>query len=127
MGKRMSPESAGGIGKKVAQNFGKAEFERVKERVDESTEGFKVEAAEKIEELAEQLRNLGHRFESDNEAGKIARQLERTADYVRFRKTTDIGEDTVAMIKESRAFWIAAGLLVGMVIYRAVKTAREDE
>jgi hypothetical protein len=121
----MSPESVTGIGKKVAQNYGKAEFGRIKDHLDESTEGFKLEAAEKIEALAEQIRDLGQRLETDQEAGKIARHLEKTADYVRFRKTTDIGTDAVSAIRESRAFWIAAGLLVGILIYRSTRNKEE--
>ena len=115
------------VGKKVAQNFGRAEIGRVKDQVDETTEGFKIEAAGRIEDLAQHIRGLGDTLHSEREAGKIARRLEKTADYVRYRKTSDIGKDTVSMIRESKAFWLAAGLLVGMIIYKSARLKSERE
>jgi hypothetical protein len=117
----MSPESKAGMGKRAAVNFGKAELDRVKDRIDESTEGFKFEAAQKIESLAEQIRHLGEDSKAHAEAGSIARRLERTADYLRYRPTSDIAEDALDTVRESKAFWIAAGLLVGILIYRSVR------
>jgi len=123
----MRPESIGDIGRKTAKNIGKAEIDRTKERVDESTEGFKVQAAQRIEALAEQIRDLGRDLDYGGEAGAIARRLERTADYLRYRPTSRIGSDALELIKENKALWIAAGLLVGMLIYRSTQSRSKPE
>ncbi len=91
---------------------------RAEKRIDEATEDFRREAAAKMEALAEQIRELGGRFDRHTEAHHLARRLERSSDYLRYRPTSRIAGDAWDTVRRSPVVWVGGGLLAGLVVYR---------
>jgi len=94
---------------------------RLRDRVEPPADQFKDETAEHIENLAEQVRTLGRKLDRRDEAHRVARRLERTADYLRFRPSAEVGADVWRVMKRSRALWIAGGLMGAYVAYRFMR------
>lgn len=114
-------------GKAVAKGVVHGQFDRATGRFDESTQKFKGAAAGKIESLAEQIRELGDQFEHGGEANAIARRLEKTADYIRYRPTSDVAADAWDITKRYHLLWWAGGLLAGVVAIRLATRARHEK
>ncbi len=93
---------------------------RVAERVEAGSESFRLNAAEMVESVAHQIRDLGARFERPDEAHMVARRLERTSDYIRYRPATRVAGDALRSVRSSRAVWIAGGVLTGLIVHRLV-------
>lgn len=93
---------------------------RAEARIDEATESFRREAAAKMESLAEQIRELGGRFDRHAEAHHLARRLERSSDYLRYRPTSRIAGDALDTVRNSPVVWVGGGLLAGLLLYRVV-------
>lgn len=111
-------------GRSVARGLTVDQAQRVSSRIEESASGLKSETGRRIESLAAQIRNLGRELDSPLEAGRLARELERTADYVRYRRSTDIAADTWRFLKRSRAVWVAGGLAAGLLVYSLTRRSR---
>jgi len=94
----------------------------IQDRIEPAADQFKEEAAELIEELATRVRQLGHKFDRTRKAHSVARRLERTADYLRYRSSGDVVEDGWQAVTESRALWIAGGILGGFLAYRMTRS-----
>lgn len=95
--------------------------------IEKSADGFKGEAADLIESLADQIKDLGRQFERSEEAAGVARRLEKTADYIRYRPAAEVAGDTWAVVKRYRLLWITGGLLGGIIIARlAQKRLKES-
>ena len=93
---------------------------RVADRVEAGSESFRLNAAEMVESVAHQIRDLGARFERPDEAHRVARRLERTSDYIRYRPATRVAGDALRSVRDSRAVWAAGGVLAGLIAYRLI-------
>ena len=114
-------ESRGGLGRTIARGIAQHQTSRVKERIEDSTADFRVEAGARIEEMAEQIRQLGRRFENTDEAHQVARRLERFADYLTFRPSAEIAADAWSAAKRHHLLWIAGGMFGAVLLYRILK------
>lgn len=94
--------------------------------IDKSTENFKGEAASMIESVADQIKDLGLQFDRGAEAAGVARRLEKTADYIRYRPTAEVAGDTWEVVKKYRLLWITGGLLGGIIIARLAQRRLKD-
>jgi hypothetical protein len=119
-----SEESRGGLGKSIVKGIAQHHASRVKERVEGSTVDFRVEAGARIEGLAEQIRQLGKRFENTDEAHLVARRLERLADYLRFRPSAEIAGDVWASAKRHHVLWIAGSMFGAVLLYRVLRRSK---
>ena len=119
-----SDESRDGLGKTIAKGIAQHHASRVKERVEDSTVGFRVEAGAKIEGLADQIHQLGKRFENTDEAHLVARRLEKLADYLQFRPSAEIAADAWAAARHYHVLWMAGGMLGTVLIYRMLRRDR---
>lgn len=111
-------------GKVVLKGVSHDQKDRLKGRVETSTSGFKAEASDRLEVLAGQIRQLGEKFESLEEAASIARRLEKTADYLRYRPSVDVASDAWEAARRARLLWIVGGMAAGFLIYRLLKKDR---
>ena len=108
-----------GLGRKVVRGVAQHRASRVAKSIDDSTQEFRLEAGEKIEALATQIRQLGQRFESVSEAHRVARRLERMSDYLRFRPSEEIAADAWEAVRKYHLLWITGGILGTVLLYRA--------
>ncbi len=113
-------------GRTVIRGVTKERISRVGEQIETGTSGLKSESGRRIESLAAQIRRLGDELESSSEAGRIARELEKTADYLRYRRTSDIAEDAWNVVRNNRAFWVAGAFLGGALVYSVVRRVRRE-
>ena len=104
----------------AAETVARGTAVRAEERLDEATESFRREAAAKMEALAEQIRELGGRFDRHTEAHHLARRIERSSDYLRYRPTSQIAGDAWDTVRKSPVVWVGGGLLAGLLLYRAM-------
>jgi hypothetical protein len=111
-------DQLGKVGRTFAKGVTAEKTELLKDRIETSTSRFKSEASDRIESLAAQIRSLGQQFEADEEAASLARNLERTADYLRYRPTAEVAADAWEVTRKYRLLWWAGGLLAGVIIYR---------
>ena len=109
------------VGNTVVRGVAREEVHNLRVRARHGADGFKAEAAERVENLAGQIRDLGHRFDREHEAHAIARRVERSADYLRYRRTPDVAGDAWRLVRSSPAVWVAGGLLAGFVLYRVAR------
>ena len=73
-----------------------------------------------MEALADQIRELGGRFDRHTEAHSLARRIERSSDYLRYRPTSQIAGDAWDTVRSSPVVWIGGGLLAGLLAYRLI-------
>jgi hypothetical protein len=114
------------LGRTIVKGVAQHQASRAKARVEDSTVDFRVEAGQKIEDLAGQIRQLGKRFDDVEEAHRLARRLERLADYLQFRPSTEIAADAWEAARRYHLFWIAGGMLGTALLYRILKRAVES-
>ncbi len=91
---------------------------RAGDLLDDSSEEFRAAAAEKIEGLGRQIRELGRQLDHPDAAHHLARRVERSADYLRFRPSAEMAEDAWDTVRSSPMVWLSAGLLAGLLAYR---------
>jgi hypothetical protein len=108
----------------IARDLAREKAARFGRHLGVRTDRFKDEAAERVEGVAGQLRELGDRFDRRHEADALARRFERTADYLRYRPTAQVAEDAWRGLRESGALWVIGGLAAGFVVYRVVRNHR---
>lgn len=77
-----------------------------------------------IDRLAEQIRWLGSRLERPEETHLLARRLEETADYIRFRPASRMFSDAGGFMRRHPSIPIALGLLGFLVGYRMLSNRR---
>ena len=123
MGVTDMAESASGT---VARGVAREKMDRIKDRIEPPVDSFKQEVAEKVEDVASQIRELGSRFDRDPEAHGMARRLERMADYLRYRPSAEVAGDAWDVTKRYKLLWIAGGALAGALIYRTLRDSRSD-
>jgi hypothetical protein len=105
----------------VAHGAVAQEKRSLRDRLEPSADQFKSAAATKVEDVAAQIRQLGNEFDRGEEAHAIARRLERTADYLRYRPAFEVAADVREAVERSHLLWIAGGVLAGYVGYRLLR------
>jgi hypothetical protein len=111
-------------GRSVIRGLSRDQAGRLENRLEESTTGLKSEAGRRIESLAAQIRKLGVDLESPFEAGRLARELERTADYLRYRRSIDMAGDAWDAIRHSPVAWAAGAAVGALLVYGVVRRTR---
>lgn len=104
----------------VARGTVRGSASRAEERIDDATDSFRQEAAARMEALAEQIRELGGRFDRHTEAHHLARRIERSSDYLRYRPTSQIAGDAWDTVRRSPVVWVGGGLVAGLLLYRTL-------
>lgn len=119
-------EAAKDTGSAAARGVAREKLHALRERVEPPVDEFTTEASRRVEALADQIRALGGRLDRPAEAHRIARRLERTADYLRYRPPTRIAEDAWETVSSSRVLWAAGGVLAGAAAIALLRAARRD-
>lgn len=96
----------------------------LREQLLDGTAQVQSKAGRRIMQLADSIRDLGTRLERENEARAVARKLEETADYLRFRSADGIARDAAQVIRRNHVIPIAVGLLGAVVAYKLVASRR---
>jgi hypothetical protein len=97
------PETVENAVESGARDIARSRAARLRERVEPPVDQFKEETAERVENLAEQVRHLGRQLDRRDEAHVVARRLERTADYLRYRPSAEVAADAWQVVRRSRA------------------------
>lgn len=114
--------------KSTSRGLVRDQTDRLKSRIEPPADHLKEETADKVERVAEQVRELGEQLGRQSEAHTIARRLERTADYLRYRPSADVASDAWQAVTRSRTVWIAGGVIGALAaygIYRAASNHRD--
>ncbi len=117
----MTDKSA--VGKAVettAKGVMREQSSRIRDRVEPPADQFKEQVADRLEGVADQVRQLGRELDRRDEAHVVARRLERSADYVRYRPASEFAGDAWGAMKSSPMVWVAGGVLGAFVTYRVV-------
>ena len=109
--------------KSTSRGLVRDQTDRLKSRIEPPADQLKEETADKVERIAEQVRELGEQLGRQSEAHVIARRLERTADYLRYRPSADVASDAWRAVTRSRAVWVAGGILGALVAYGLYRAA----
>lgn len=91
-------------------------------RLMNQTQSVQTRAARRIDRLAHSVRRLGGRLERPDEAQTLARRLEETADYLRFRPSEYVAKDTIAVIRRSHIVPITGAVLAGFLAYKWISS-----
>ena len=101
--------------------------EDLRDRIEPPADRLKDEAADRVEAVAEQVRSLGNELDRRDEAHAIARRLERTADYLRFRPAAHVASDIRDTLTRPGVLWFAGGALAALVAFNlARRTSRNS-
>ncbi len=100
------------------------QMENVRERLGAGAESFTEYAADRVEALADQVRQMGNRHDRPDEAQAVARRLERSADYLRFRPLGKVPGDAWKAAKQSPILWATVAVTTGLLTYSAVRSHR---
>ncbi len=119
-------DTAESVGGTVARGVARERIDTLKSRIEPPVDDFKREAADRVEDVAAQIRSLGSRFDRPSEAHGMARRLERMADYLRYRPSSDVAGDAWDLTKRYKLLWIAGGAIAGAVLYSALRSRRDD-
>jgi hypothetical protein len=111
----------------VAKDVARQRTSEAAATIAEPAEQFMVQASEQIVGLASQIRQLGSRFDRNDEAHRVARRLEQTADYLRYRPAPDVAGDAWDVIKRSPTIWVGGGLMAGLMVYFMVRGRRRSD
>lgn len=109
----MTSNPAAALSSTAASGVVREKIHNLRERVEPPLDDFTVEAADRVESVAEQIRSLGDRVDRSSEANRIARRLERTADYLRYRPPGRMASDSWEVVRDNHLLWIAGGALAG--------------
>lgn len=98
----------------------------LRDRIEPPADRLKDEAADRIEGVAEQIRALGVDLDRGDEAHAIARRLERTADYLRFRPAAHVASDVRNTLTRPGVLWFAGGALATLVAFSLIHRASSN-
>jgi hypothetical protein len=97
----------------------RAKARDVTRAIDDSSAELQTKAGKRIEGLARQIRHLGRGVASLQEADALARRLEETADYIRFRPASNAGRDIIQVVKKRPVYLtVVFSLLAGVLAYQ---------
>jgi hypothetical protein len=109
--KAVGESAAYGAVREVARD----QIENAKERLGAGAENLTEYTADRVEALAGQVRELGNRHDRRDEAQTIARRLERSADYLRFRPLGKVPGDAWSAAKQTRVLWATVAVTAGLL------------
>ena len=98
---------------------------RFRNRVEPPADELKLEAARLVEDVARQVRELGRQLDRDGGAHAIARRLERSSDYLRYRPSGAVATDAWDAVTQPRVRWLAGGALAALATYRILRARSE--
>jgi len=110
------------VAETTVRGIAREQAARLRDRVEPPADELKIETARLIENAAQQVRELGHQLDRDNEAHTIARRLERSADYLRYRPSAAVATDAWDTVTQPRVLWVAGGVLAALATYRMLRT-----
>jgi hypothetical protein len=93
----------------------------IRDRIEPPVDEFKEDSAERIENLADQVRALGRKLDRRDEAQVVARRLEKTADYLRYRPSGEVVSDAWDAVTRSRVLWVAGGAVAALFSLRLLQ------
>lgn len=108
----------------AAREIVRDRVEHTRDRFEAGADNLTEHAADRVEALAERVRELGARHDRRDEAQTVARRLERTADYLRYRPVAKVPGDAWQAAKNSPTAWATAAVAAGLVTYVAVRRSR---
>ena len=108
----------------VLEGEARHRFGPVRNRWSGRTEKFQSVTGRQIDRLAEQIRWLGGRLERPEEAHLLARRLEETADYIRFRPASKMVSDAGGLMRRHPYVPVALGALGFFIGYRMLSNRR---
>jgi hypothetical protein len=111
--------------KTTARGIAREQAARFRDHVEPPADELKLETARLVENVAQQVRDLGRHLDRDDEAHAIARRLERSSDYLRYRPSAAVANDAWDVVTQPRVLWVAGGVLAALATYRLFK-ARSD-
>lgn len=104
--------------RKIATNgvhlIRKGMYRSQEERVDPKLDPLLREAGDRILRFAEEVRRVGANGHENERASSIARRLEQTADYLKYRPASNVAEDAIAGIRPKHL--AGAGIATGVAI-----------
>jgi len=81
------------VAETTVRGIAREQAARFRDRVEPPADELKLETARLVENVAQQVRELGRQLNRDGEAHAIARRLERSSDYLRYRPTAAVATD----------------------------------
>lgn len=127
-GAKEAARSAASFAARGAGHIAEGEMRRklgpTRARLTATTEALQSRASRRIDHLANRIRRLGHSVERPDEAHLLARRLEETADYLRYRPTEMVARDAVSVAKKNRLFLIAGVAAGAFLTYKAIRRRR---
>ncbi|HLV02942.1 MAG TPA: hypothetical protein VKZ59_16860 [Acidobacteriota bacterium] len=127
-GAKDAARSAASFAARGAGHIAEGEMRRrlgpARARLTARTEALQSRASRRIDHLASRIRRLGHRIERAEEAHVLARRLEETADYLRYRPSGLVARDAISVAKEKRIFLLAGVALGAFLTYKLIKRKR---
>jgi hypothetical protein len=100
--------------------------EDLRDRVEPPADRLKDEAADRVEGVAKKIRSLGDDHDRRDEADAIARRLERTADYLRFRPAAHVASDVRDTLTRPGVLWFAGGALATLTAFHLIRRASSN-
>lgn len=94
----------------------------ISDRISNSTEVVQSFSGKKIDRLAGQIRHLGRRLDRQEEIDFLARRLEETADYLRFRPLNHMARDVFRAAKKNYWIPVVGSALAGFAVYRMLSS-----
>lgn len=95
-----------------------------RDRMTARTEALQSRASRRIDHMASRIRRLGQKVERTDEAHLLARRLEETADYLRYRPSDLVARDAMSAARENRVLLIAGAAVGAFLTYRLVRRYR---
>jgi len=117
--KRAIQGAARGVGH-ILSGEAREKLGPLREQLLNGTAHVQSKAGRRIMQLADSIRDLGSRLERDHEARAVARRLEETADYLRFRSADGIARDAAQAIRSTHVIPIAVALVGAAIAYKLV-------
>ena len=110
------------VAETTVRGIAREQAARLRDRVEPPADELKIETARLIENAAQQVRELGRQLDRVSEAHTIARRLERSADYLRYRPSAAVANDAWDTVTQPRVLWVAGGVLAALAAYRILRT-----
>lgn len=112
--------------RRIVEGEARERLKPVRDRLADSAERVQSSTGRKIDRLAGQIWKLGHRLDRPGEARLIARRLEETADYLRFRPAGHLVHDAASALRRRPLLPVAGALVAGLVAFSLLWNHRKN-
>lgn len=102
-------------GRAMAEGLKARQVRKYRKELEDSTAGVKSRTGWRIMDLAERLRGLSLELDDPRRANRVARKLEETADYVRFRPTPRMAHDAIHSLNR-KPVYLTAGTVAAAAL-----------